>query len=222
MRARHWKRMPLDCSIIKSMENDPRFPLDGRYCLKGFIYVLFRRRTFFLLIFPMIMLFVAKPSSTAFWIGLPFALIGEAIRIWSAGYLKKMDKLTTAGPFALCRNPLYVGSFVGSIGYFAMCNRIEVWIAGPILFWLFHGGAVAQEEGMLLDMFGDPFKEYCSRVPRFIPRSFNAEGDGEFSWSQWLNNHEYRGLLASLFVIGLFASMAFVFHTSPLQWLLRR
>ena len=44
------------------------------------------------------------------------ALLGEALRTWSSGTLVKNEVLTTEGPYALCRNPLYVGNFLIGFG----------------------------------------------------------------------------------------------------------
>ena len=38
-------------------------------------------------------------------------MLGLAIRSWSAGFLIKDEKLTTDGPYALIRNPLYLVRF---------------------------------------------------------------------------------------------------------------
>ena len=169
------------------------------------------------MIFPFIAFLIAKPNKTAFFIGLPLCICGELIRIWSAGYLKKLDVLTTAGPFAMCRNPLYVGSFFGCSGYYIMSDNIIIWISGPILFWLFHFGAVLYEEGLLQDMFGDSFKEYCKRVPRFVPKSLTLQGIGQFSWTQFIRNSEYSGMITMTIIISAFALVSFVLHRSPIE-----
>ena len=40
------------------------------------------------------------------------AAVGLWIRGWSAGTIHKDEELTTTGPYAFARNPLYVGSFL--------------------------------------------------------------------------------------------------------------
>ena len=159
------------------------------------------------------------PSVKSFWIGLPFVLAGAAIRLWSAGYLNKMSNLTTAGPFSLCRNPLYVGSFLICIGYLVMSGRIEVLIVGIFLFWMFHGGAIAYEEKLLKEKFGQSFVDYCNSVPRFFPVPRSLKGEGSFSIKQVLYNNEYRSLTASIAVSILFALIAYMPDFAPLQLL---
>ena len=48
------------------------------------------------------------------------ALAGLAVRAWAAGVIKKDQELTTSGPYAFTRNPLYLGSLLlGSGGVLA-------------------------------------------------------------------------------------------------------
>ena len=151
--------------------------------------------------------------------GLPVVILGELIRVWSAGYLSKLSSLVTAGPFALCRNPLYVGSFLISVGYFFMCNRLDAWIAGVALFWLFHGGAVIYEERLLRDAFGDDFAGYCKVVPRFLPRLRSLKGHGAFSMKQFMLNNEYRGVMATAVLSAFFGLIAYRPQLGALNWL---
>ncbi len=41
--------------------------------------------------------------------GLVFVIIGEAVRCWAAGHLKRKKELATSGPYAYVRDPLYFG-----------------------------------------------------------------------------------------------------------------
>lgn len=170
----------------------------------------------FLSIAPIAILLLAKPTPALFWGGVPFAVVGEAIRLWSAGYLTKLKSVITAGPFALCRNPLYVGSFLISVGYFVMCNRPDVWIAGVALFWLFHGGAIAHEEKLLAEKFGKDYLDYCQSVPRLLPRLRRLDGNGEFSFAQLVLNREYRSASATVVLLVWFGLIAYYPHLAPL------
>lgn len=183
------------------------------------VYFLFRRRTAFLLIMPALILILGRPTFRAVLLGLPFIICGEAIRIWASGYLSKMSELTTAGPFALCRNPLYVGSFFINLGYFFMSNSLTIGIIGTILFCLFHGAAVKHEEGMLREKFGEPFIDYCKSVPRFFPRPRSMQGVGKFTFQQLKSNHEYKGLSGASAICALFALRAYYSSFQPIEWL---
>jgi protein-S-isoprenylcysteine O-methyltransferase Ste14 len=64
--------------------------------------------------------------------GLVFA--GLAVRSWAAGVLRKTRELTTTGPYALIRNPLYIGSFLIMSGFCALIDDAEniFFIVGPV------------------------------------------------------------------------------------------
>lgn len=165
------------------------------------------------------MLVLGRPTLRSMVIGIPLVVAGEAIRLWASGYLIKLDELTTAGPFALCRNPLYAGSFITSVGYFAMCNRLDIWIVGIVLFWLFHGGAIAFEEKLLRQKFGQDYENYLAAVPRFIPRPGPLSGNGSFSFAQLLCNREYRGVIGAVLMIVMLFIKAGTGALLPVGWL---
>lgn len=170
---------------------------------------LFRRRTAFMLVGTIALLFVARTTPESFGYGLPLVVIGGLIRVWSAGSLRKLECLVTSGPFALCRNPMYVGSFLITCGYLIMCRRLDVGIIGFVLFWLFHGSAIVREERMLKDKFGESYETYCKSVPRFVP-CFNLSGaKGGFSLNLLSENLEWRSALSSLVVTALFGLIAY-------------
>ena len=168
---------------------------------------LFRRRTAFLPFATIAMLILAKPGVTGFVVGLALALIGESMRIWSAGHLVKSDVLTMTGPFQWVRNPLYVGSFVIACGYCSMTGGWIVWAIAVPMFLATHCSAVHWEEKFLLEKFGEPFAEYCRRVPRWIPRppARDIRSDVPFSFERMKLNSEQKTIFGTLLVVAVFA-----------------
>ena len=71
---------------------------------------LFRRRTFFLLLGAVAMLAWARPQPLPYAIGLLLAAAGVAVRNLAAGTLHKSRQVTTSGPDAWVRHPLYLGA----------------------------------------------------------------------------------------------------------------
>ena len=55
--------------------------------------------------------------------GIGYIIAGILIRLWSNGYAIKNDKLTTSGPYAFVRNPLYLGTFLIAIGFVIVLKR---------------------------------------------------------------------------------------------------
>lgn len=129
------------------------------------------------------------------YLGLALVVLGVGVRSWAAGILRKGIDLTTVGPYSLCRNPLYLGSFLVMIGF---CMNIGyahdyLVVCGPILaIYVF---TVLNEERRLDAKYSQRWREYASRTPRFLPWKIHNYAGGEWSLAQWLKSREYRGLI---------------------------
>src|SRR5471030_2759735 len=91
--------------------------------------------------------------------GIGFIIAGALIRLWSNGYAIKNDKLTTSGPYAFVRNPLYLGTFLIAIGFVIVLKSSPSyleWIAGGIfllaLSFMYYQ-TIHAEQGMLFEKF---------------------------------------------------------------------
>jgi protein-S-isoprenylcysteine O-methyltransferase Ste14 len=135
--------------------------------------------------------------------GLTLVIAGLALRSWAAGTLRKMAQLTTEGPYAAMRNPLYVGSFMIMVGFSDLINDEEniYVVCGPIL--LLYILKVLSEERQLARKFGAAWNEYAARAPRFFPRRWPRRAFDAWSFKQWLGSREYRALAGGL--LGLVA-----------------
>jgi len=151
------------------------------------------------------MLIFGRPEFSPYSIGLALVLVGQIVRIWSAGHISKNRQLATFGPFAYVRNPLYLGSLLIIIGYSAMTNRIEVWAPIILVFGIMHWGAIIWEERYLSGKFGETFEDYRGSVPRLIPRLTPAFKVRGFSLRQVWINREQVSALSTLGIIIVFA-----------------
>ena len=61
-------------------------------------------------------LLLMHPSVRSLWIGAAITLPGCLLRFWAAGHIDKGKALTQGGPYAMTRNPLYLGSFLMALG----------------------------------------------------------------------------------------------------------
>lgn len=125
-------------------------------------------------------------------------LTGLTVRGWAAGALHKSETLTQGGPYALVRNPLYVGSFLMMFGFCVLLRDIPtaLFVAGPMvaIYWL----TTLREEKNLANMFADSWPDYQRLVPRFMPKLFSAGMFEGWSLKQWRKNREYEAILATL------------------------
>ncbi len=96
---------------------------------------------------------------------------GGMFRSWATPYIggRKDQELAVDGPYSVCRNPLYLGTFLLtlSIAFFVhtLVFAIGLLIAAPLYLWV----TVPWEEKRLMDKFGGHYANYRKRVPKFIP-----------------------------------------------------
>lgn len=97
---------------------------------------------------------------------------GIAMRFWSICHIagRKTKMIVDTGPYALTRNPLYVGTFLiaASEAAFLKSAWWAIAIAGVVAYY--NRVVVPFEERKLSAKLGTQFDEYAARVPRWLPR----------------------------------------------------
>lgn len=141
-------------------------------------------------------LVLSQPTRRLLVAGAAIASIGVALRAVAAGYLDKNVGLSTSGPYAWTRNPLYLGSFLVGLG-FALAGGSWVWGLGFLGFFIsIYWAVMRREEDALRRKFGEAYEQYAKSAPFFFPtgRRKAAPADG-FSWARYRKNREYRALM---------------------------
>jgi protein-S-isoprenylcysteine O-methyltransferase Ste14 len=144
-----------------------------------------------------VVLWLAEPTSGTLAIGGLVALLGEAVRIWAAGHLEKGREVTTSGPYAFTRHPLYVGSSIIGVGL-AIASASAI-VAVLILAYLAVTltAAIRTEESHLTEKFGDAYPDY---------RAGRAAGESrQFSVARAMRNREYRAVVGLVVAFTLMA-----------------
>ncbi|MDP2698692.1 isoprenylcysteine carboxylmethyltransferase family protein [Thalassospira sp.] len=92
-------------------------------------------------------------------------------RGWCALYIggRKKTELVTTGPYSICRNPLYMFSFIGAFGAGAQSGSILIACACLLVCVGVFRPVVLLEEKVLMQTFGRAYRVYCNTVPRFRP-----------------------------------------------------
>jgi protein-S-isoprenylcysteine O-methyltransferase Ste14 len=126
---------------------------------------------------------------------LVLVIAGEALRIWSAGHLCKEQLLTTGGPYRFIRNPLYLGSFLITIGFCLIAGSLWVWILALCYFLFCYVPVIRWEEKILREKFRD-YADYARAVPAFYPTvRLYRPATTRFSVRQAIRNKEYNAVL---------------------------
>ena len=164
----------------------------------------------------------ARPTPGSLAAGAFIAIIGLAIRAWASGHLKKNQELTTSGPYAHTRNPLYLGTFLlgtgvavggGTPWFVAVFAAFYLMIYVPVMF--------AEAETMR-ELFSEEYESYSRQVPLFVPRftpyqANSMASDGtiayrtrsgrqQFDISLYLRHREYRAAVGFVVAYALLAA----------------
>jgi protein-S-isoprenylcysteine O-methyltransferase Ste14 len=151
----------------------------------------------------LLLVLILTSPDTHFWIfSLLLVLVGESLRIWASGHLRKEQILTTGGPYRFIRNPLYVGSLFIALGFCLMAGSIWIWILVIAYFLLVYIPVIVFEEKTLKEKFPLEFEQYSAEVPRIIPGFHVYPGNTRFSWSQVIKNKEYNAVIGILLGYG--------------------
>ena len=153
---------------------------------------------------------LTRPSPATFALGLLPVLAGTALRAWGAGHLVKTERLTTTGPYAWLRHPLYAGTLLVAVGFVLMMGGwLGAGLALLVAVWFFASYFPRKErsEGARLeDRYGEAFRDYRAQVPALLPRlsrwepTSRALEKGElapvWSFDRYAENNELGALLA--------------------------
>ena len=71
------------------------------------------------------------------------------------------------GIYAISRHPMYFGSFLGYVGIGIACASWVFLLCALVWIVSWHFGVV-EEEHILLEKYGDAYREYMNRTPRWI------------------------------------------------------
>jgi protein-S-isoprenylcysteine O-methyltransferase Ste14 len=112
------------------------------------------------------------------WAGFALGLAGLGLwtwthvtlgTLWSAQLqLRGNHRLVTSGPYSRIRHPMYSAILLWAASFgFVLAN----WVPFLFAFWaaVFFMARVPREEQMMIERFGDEYREYMKRTGRFLP-----------------------------------------------------
>ena len=139
-----------------------------------------------------------------------FAALGAGLRVWGSAYVGASivnspamhgQTMLADGPYRRSRNPLYLGTLLHTIGIaLLMPPAGAVFTIAAI--WILQVRLALAEEPFLLRRFGQPYRDYVARVPRFLPAPKPlVPGAGQ-------RPHWLQALLGESYVIGVVITLA--------------
>lgn len=170
-------------------------------------------------IFVLVLGFFSREFPT--WPGIALCFVGASLRFWASGYLRKDQRPAVGGPYALVRNPLYLGTYLMAVGTVWAAGNLPLLAAVTLLFAGVYHFIILDEETKLRGLFGEPYRLYCDAVPRFVPRpwptsqpaldAINPErAHRVYSWELAMRNKAYEAFASFGGLIALVALCAWV------------
>jgi protein-S-isoprenylcysteine O-methyltransferase Ste14 len=155
-------------------------------------------------------------------VALLFTGVGGWLRIWGTAYVSSGivqshtmhgETMLADGPYRRTRNPLYLGTLLHTIGIAILMPPSGAIFAVGLL-WAFQIRLALAEEPFLAAKFGEPYREYAARVPRFIP-SLSPRVPAAGATPHWL-----QAVLGELYFLGAFVVLAvfgWSFNADPMR-----
>lgn len=184
---------------------------------------LFRYRSFLPVPLAFILLFVRLGQADGVRLILFGAVIvaaGQVLRLWAVRHIGTISRtrttrygpLMTAGPYAIVRNPLYVGNWLLWTG-FAVWSRL-VWMV-PIawgIFFLQYRAIARWEAEFIRSKYPGTYDDYAREVrpwmPRWPPRAALAPVTPLHPWREVFFSE--RGTLIAVVVMGALLTVKYV------------
>ena len=117
------------------------------------------------------------------WLGVLLLISGLTLNVWTGrqmgfrslvGYpelkLSRGQRLVTTGPFSVTRHPAYLAHILILVGVFLITGYSGTGFLALFDILISYGVIIPLEERELEVRFGDDYRAYKRRVPKFLPR----------------------------------------------------
>jgi protein-S-isoprenylcysteine O-methyltransferase Ste14 len=121
---------------------------------------------------------LGQANTLAFVVSLTFVLIGVALAALSVRRFRlagtsvvpgePSPALVVTGPYAFTRNPIYIAFVIAYFGLAIMLTSLWVLLLLIPVLAILQRGVVEREEAYLERQFGDAYRKYQARVPRWL------------------------------------------------------
>jgi len=121
---------------------------------------------------------LASPNGLALMVGFAFVAIGFALAAVSVRSFRRAGTtvvsgepstaLVVTGPYQVTRNPIYIGLVLMYFGLAVILTSLWVLLLLIPVLAILQRGVVEREEAYLERQFGEAYRKYQARVPRWL------------------------------------------------------
>lgn len=177
---------------------------------------LFKYRSFVPVPLALALVFVHFGAVTAPWVPIAGALLvalGQGVRLWAVRHIGTISRtranrygpLISDGPYALVRNPLYIGNLFLWIGFVVWSGLLWMLPVAVAIFLFEYVAITGFEASLLREKYPEAYAQYSSAVPAWIPRLGNLSEAlatrGSHPWREVLFSE--RGTLIAVAVMAV-------------------
>ena len=158
----------------------------------------------------------SRPNVFSLIAGGLLIFFGEGVRVWASGHLIRNNEVTTSGPYAYIRDPLYLGRFFLLIG-FCLAGMGYTWIlliiGLGVFFFNYMPRKYRKEMARLGDLFGEEYNQYASYTMSLIPRlkPYPRARIRSWSFSVFWNENREQYFLSGVLILFLILILRFYF-----------
>ncbi|MEK6714601.1 MAG: isoprenylcysteine carboxylmethyltransferase family protein [Candidatus Omnitrophota bacterium] len=143
-------------------------------------------------------------------LGIFVLLFGFLIRVIARGYKSEKSwngrSLMSDGLYGLVRHPMYFGTLLIGLGIVLVLFQWWAFSVFLFVFLAIYTPQVRKEENSLLQLFGEEYKVYCRKTPKYFPnRNFFRVSPRNYLFFKWAwIKKELSSLIAvSIIIIAL-------------------
>lgn len=110
-------------------------------------------------------------------VGVVLLIIGVIGRIYATIFIGGMKnegvdgtKFIDYGAYSLCRNPLYLFSFIAFIGLLCLKAQLSLLMVGIVFYLIIYHYTILSEENFLRGKFGKAYEDFLASTSRFFPK----------------------------------------------------
>lgn len=90
-------------------------------------------------------------------------------KFWDKLVIKEDHRLITEGIYAYIRHPIYTSYLLLFLGYTVLFQAPISAIIFMAVLSIWYGSRISLEESMLIEKFGDAYRQYCTKTKRLFP-----------------------------------------------------
>lgn len=92
-------------------------------------------------------------------------ILGLTIRMYASGFVLKNKELSTTGPYAYVRHPLYTGNILVLTGMAIINGQLWASLIALSFFWFYYPAAIEYEDRKLKELFPGSWEKWANKTP---------------------------------------------------------